>query len=62
MKHPFDKLNSVIKSMSQQYMIYHHVMWTMAIKVKAKKETSNFNIISPYWKYMIITEQSMKIP
>ena len=44
MKNPFDKLNSVIKSMSTIHDIYHHVMQTLFIKVNTKKETDHFNI------------------
>ena len=42
MKNSFDKLNSVIKSTSTMHD--NHVVWTLTIKVYAKKEATRFNI------------------
>ena len=44
MKNYFDEMNSVRKSSSTIRDIYHHVLWTLTIKVNAKKETAGFNI------------------
>ena len=43
MKNPFDELNSVIKSMSTIYDVYHHVMQTLAIKANTKEDPAHFN-------------------
>lgn len=44
MKNPFDELNSLTKRKSTTDDIYCHVVWTPAIKVNVKKETTSFNI------------------
>ena len=40
----FDKMNKVIKISSTIHDIFHHVMWTPAIKGNMKKKTACFKI------------------
>ena len=50
MRNHFDEMNSVIKCLSTIHDIYHHVMWTSAIKVNRKNKTAHFNIYFSFWE------------